>query len=94
MTLQIPENLRKYCSLAEGEDIIDRFVCPVDGCDFTTRLGPGAIRMHILMKSDPMATVYTPEHEEFYKAHQDELTVNSVKALSRIPYRAVTYNKT
>ena len=39
MATQIPEKLRKYVSLAEGEDIIDRFVCPV--CDFSTRLGPG-----------------------------------------------------
>lgn len=93
MTLQIPENLKKYCSLAEGEDIIDRFVCPVEGCDFNTRLGPGAIRMHMLIKSDPMAVTYEAGHEEFFKAHLDELTVDSVKGLARIPYRTVSYRK-
>ena len=93
MTVQIPENLRKYCSIAEDEDIIDRFVCPVEGCDFTTRLGPGAIRMHMLMKSDPMAKVYEASHEEYFKLHHDELTLNAVKVLARIPYRTVTYNK-
>ena len=93
MTLQIPENLKKYCFLAEGEDIIDRFVCPIESCDFNTRLGPGAIRMHMLMKSDPLASVYAPDHEEFYREHQSELTVNSVKALAMVPYRNLSYKK-
>lgn len=91
MVIQIPENLRKYCSLAEGEDIVDRFVCPV--CDFSTRLGPGAIRMHMIMKSDPLATVYEAGHEEFYKANHTDLTIDSIKELAAIPYRTVTYNK-
>lgn len=91
MTTQIPEKLRKYCSLAESEDIIDRFVCPV--CDFSTRLGPGAIRMHMLMKSDPLATVYEAGHEEFYKANRADLTIDSIKQLAVIPYRSITYNK-
>lgn len=91
MITQIPENLRKYCSLAEGEDIIDRFVCPV--CDFSTRLGPGAIRMHILMKSDPLSKVYEAGHEEFYKANQADLTIDSIKNLSVLPYRLITYTK-
>ncbi len=91
MATQIPENLRKYCSLAEGEDIIDRFVCPV--CDFSTRLGPGAVRMHMLMKSDPLSKVHDAEHEEFYKANPIDLTIDSVKTLAMIPYRSITYNK-
>ena len=90
MATQIPEKLRKYCSLAEGEDIIDRFVCPV--CDFSTRLGPGAIRMHMLMKSDPLAKVYEAGHEEFYKANRSDLTIDSIKELAVIPYRAITYD--
>jgi len=91
MITQIPENLRKYCSLAEDEDIIDRFVCPV--CDFSTRLGPGAIRTHILMKSDPLSKVYEAGHEEFYKANGADLTIEFTKKLARIPYRTITYNK-
>ncbi len=91
MTVQIPENLKKYCSLAEGEDIIDRFVCPV--CDFTTRLGPGAIRMHMLMKADPLSKVYEVRHEEFYKANQMDITIDAVKKLAEIPYRTITYEK-
>ncbi len=90
MATQIPEKLRKYCSLAEGEDIIDRFVCPV--CDFSTRLGPGAIRMHVLMKSDPLTKVYEAGHEEFYKENRSDLTIDSIKELAVIPFRAVTYD--
>ena len=91
MSTQIPENLKKYCSLAEGEDIVDRFVCPV--CDFSTRLGPGAIRMHMLMKSDPLSKVYEVGHEEFYKTNYADLTIDSIKKLSKIPYRSITSNK-
>ncbi len=91
MIKQIPENLRKYCSLAEDEDVIDRFVCPV--CDFSTRLGPGAIRMHLLMKSDPLASVYEADHEKFYKANQNDLTIDSIKKFTMIPYRTIAYNK-
>jgi len=91
MTVQIPENLKKYCSPAEGEDIIDRFVCPV--CDFTTRLGPGAIRMHMLMKSDSLSKVYEAGHEEFYKANQMDITIDAVKKLADILYRTITYSK-
>ena len=90
MATQIPEKLRKYCSLAEGEDIIDRFVCPV--CDFSTRLGPGAIRMHVLMKSDPLAKVYEADHEEFFNANRADLTIDSIKELAMIPFRAITYD--
>lgn len=93
MTLQIPENLKKYCSLAEGEDIIDRFVCPVEGCEFDTRLGPGAIRMHILMKADPMSAVYASNHEAFFKDHQDELTMNAIKELAKVPFRKISYRE-
>ena len=91
MTVLIPENLKKYCSLAEGEGIIDRFVCPV--CDFTTRLGPDAIRMHLLMKSDPLSKVYEAGHEEFFKANQMDIMIDAVKKLADIPYRTITYSK-
>ena len=93
MTVEIPEHLRKYCSVAENENIIDRFVCPIESCNFTTRLGPGAIRMHMLMKSDPMAAVYEPNHEDYFKLHSEDLTLDSVKELAKIPHRAVSYRK-
>lgn len=91
MAVNIPENLKKYCYLAEGEDIIDRFVCPV--CDFNTRPGPGATRMHMLMKWDPLSKIYETGHEEFYKANQIDLTIDAVKTLAAIPYRSITYDK-
>ena len=54
MSLNIPENLKKYFSLSEDGAIIDRFKCPVPGCDYTTRLGPGAVRMHLMINADPL----------------------------------------
>lgn len=91
MAVNIPDHLKKYCSVLDGEDVIDRFVCPV--CDFATRLGPGAIRMHMLMKSDPLAKVYEADHEEFFKSNHSDLTLDAIKGLSVIPYRSVTYEQ-
>ncbi len=94
MSLNIPENLKKYCSLADDGTIIDRFKCPVLGCTFTTRLGPGAIRMHLLIKADPLyESRYDPLHEEYFKEHESELTMDNIRVLSTIPYRTVSYRK-
>jgi hypothetical protein len=49
--------------------------------------------MHILMKSDPLSKVYEAGHEEFYKANQADLTIDSIKNLSVLPYRLITYTK-
>ena len=94
MSLNIPEHLKKYCSLSVDGTIIDRFKCPVPGCAFTTRLGPGAVRMHILIKADPMnETRYSPEHEEYFKEYESELSMDNVRVLANIPYRPVSYRK-
>ncbi len=94
MSLNIPEHLKKYCSLSVDGTIIDRFKCPVPGCTFTTRLGPGAVRMHILIKADPMnETRYSTEHEEYFKEHESELSMDNVRILANIPYRSVSYRK-
>jgi len=86
--------LRKYCILSEDETIIDRFRCPVPGCTFTTRLGPGAVRMHLLIKADPSSkTRYCSKHEAYLKEHESELTLNTIRVLSKIPYRPVAYKK-
>jgi len=46
----------------------------------------------MLMKSDPLAKVYEAGHEEFYKANRSDLTIDSIKELAVIPYRAITYD--
>ena len=92
MSLNIPENLRKYCLLSEDASIIDKFKCPVPGCTFSTRLGPGAVRMHVLLKADPLhESRYCPEHEAYFRANESELSMDTVRALAHLPYRAVSY---
>ncbi len=82
MTLNIPEHLRAYVTLTEEEDMINRFRCPV--CGFRTHLGPGALRMHLLLKSDPkVETQYDPAHEEYMKT--TEFTIDTVRELAQFP---------
>lgn len=89
MTLKIPANLQKYVVLSDDDEIIDRFKCPVEGCSFTTRLGPGALRMHLLLKSDPnMTTRYDKAHEEYSKKVR-MLDMDLVKELSKFPRKEV-----
>jgi hypothetical protein len=91
MSLNIPENLKKYCSLSVDGTIIDRFKCPVPDCTFTTRLGPGAIRMHLLLKSDPLyESRYDPLHEAYFKEHENELTIDNIRVLSKFLFRDVS----
>lgn len=82
MSLNIPEHLRVYVTLTEEGDMINRFKCPV--CSFRTRLGPGALRMHLLLKSDPMVeTQYDHAHEEYMKT--TEFSLDTVKELAVFP---------
>jgi hypothetical protein len=94
MSLNIPDHLKKYCSLSEDATIIDRFKCPVPGCSYSTRLGPGAVRMHILIKADPQnESRYSSEHEEYFKENEPELSMDNIRILSNIPYRPISYKK-
>ena len=82
MSLNIPEYLRVYVTLTEEGDMINRFKCPV--CSFRTRLGPGDLRMHLLLKSDPMVeTQYDSAHEEYMKGI--EFSLDTVKELAVYP---------
>lgn len=86
MALEIPVDLQKYCILTENKDCIDKFVCPVEGCGYTTRLGAGAIRMHLILKSDPTCEArYCKDHELYYKSHGDELGLEEVRMLAAFP---------
>lgn len=86
IALEIEADLRKYCLLKEDGTCIDEFVCPVEGCGFTTRLGPGALRMHLLMKSDPnVESRYCEAHERFCHANIHELGMDAIRYLSSLP---------
>lgn len=86
MALEIQEDLRKYCVLTDDGTCIEKFVCPVEGCDFSTKLGPGALRMHLLLRSDPtMEKRYCEAHDKFCSAHSDELGMDVVRYLHALP---------
>jgi len=94
MNINIPEKLKKYVKLSQDGTVIDVFKCPVPGCSYTTRLGPGAVRMHVLIKGDPMSeTRYCTEHEAYLKAHESELSLDTVRELASFPYRSISYKK-
>lgn len=86
MSLEIRDPLSNYVRLTEDGSQIERFVCPVEGCNFTTRLGPGALRMHLLIKADPKkASRYCGDHEEYCKSHKEDLGLDVVRYLSNLP---------
>lgn len=86
MALEIREDLRKYCVLTDDGTCIEKFVCPVEGCDFTTELGPGALRMHLLLRSDPtMEKRYCEAHDKFCSVHSNELGMDVVRYLHDLP---------
>ncbi|MCW4050585.1 MAG: hypothetical protein NWE89_12715 [Candidatus Bathyarchaeota archaeon] len=90
MSLNIPDQFKKYIILTPHGDNIDRFKCPVPGCEFTTRLGPGALRMHLIMKADPnMESRYDIQHKTYYEENS-ELDSEMVKALAVIPRAELT----
>jgi hypothetical protein len=86
MSLEIRDPLRKYVRLTEDGNLIERFACPVEGCGFTTKLGPGALRMHLLLKADPTKeSRYSSAHEEYCRDHEEELGLDVIRYLSRMP---------
>jgi len=85
LSISIPPELQKFVVLTQSGDYIDRFKCPVPGCDYSTRLGPGALRMHMILKADPnVPTRYDPQHEEFFKLNM-VLDKEQVKTLGDFP---------
>lgn len=86
MALEIREDLRKYCVLNEDGTCIDKFVCPVEGCGFSTKLGPGALRMHLLLRSDPtIEGRYCEAHDSFCSSHASDLGMDVVRYLNTLP---------
>jgi hypothetical protein len=84
LPLDIPNELMKYLVLTPEGEKIDRFKCPVKGCNYTTRLGPGALRMHVIMKADPnVPSRYDPDHEEYFRTHT--FAMEEVRLLARYP---------
>ena len=90
------ENIEKrflpYIELNSKLKRIESYKCPVPGCTFTTKQGPGAIRMHTLTRIENMVSSDDPEgvdhklHKEYYKTN-DVLTMEDVRILARTDTR-------
>jgi hypothetical protein len=84
LPLSIPNELQKYLVLSPEEEKVDRFKCPVKGCKYTTRLGPGALRMHITLKADPkVPSRHDAEHENYLKTNVFDM--EHVRILAQFP---------
>jgi len=87
MTIELPEKYKKYVVLDEKQEKINRFECPI--CDFDTKQGPGALRMHLLLKSDPkIENRYDEEHEKASK-NEEIYKLSTVRELSKYPHETV-----
>jgi hypothetical protein len=86
MTLEIDDKYKRYYLLDQKRGSIDQFVCPVEGCGFQTDQGPGALRMHMVISSDPnYKGRYCKKHEEFVKEHPDIVSLQWVHYLAKFP---------
>ncbi|MGD2142070.1 MAG: hypothetical protein PVH79_01165 [Candidatus Bathyarchaeota archaeon] len=86
MIIELSDPLKKYVKLTQDRQMVDRFICPVEGCNFTTKLGPGALRMHLLLKADPdKESRYCKAHGEFCDDHRSELSLDIVRYLHNLP---------
>lgn len=58
----------------------------MEGWGFTTKLGPGALWMHLLLKADPTKeSRYCSDHEEYCRAHEEEFGLEAIRYLSSLP---------
>ena len=86
MPIELSEELRKYVELTGDGEAIAAFVCPVEGCGYRTGLGPGALRMHMLMSGDPEApTRYDEAHGLYLKEHGRLELKTDVPLLAALP---------
>ena len=46
---QIDERFMRYIEINEEKNRIESYKCPVPGCNYSTKLGPGAVRMHSII---------------------------------------------
>lgn len=90
------ENIDKkflpYIKLNHKLKRIESYKCPVPGCDFKTKQGPGAVRMHTMIRMENVASTDDPKgvdhkaHIQYYKTN-DALTLDDVKKLARTDTR-------
>ena len=86
MSLEIDAKYKRYYLLDKQRGSIAQFVCPVEGCEWQTDQGPGALRMHIVISADPNCVGrHCEKHEEFVRANPDSTSMEWVRYLSQFP---------
>lgn len=90
------ENIDKrflpYIELNQELKRIESYKCPVPGCSFQTKQGPGAVRMHTIMRNQDVVSSDDPEgldhkaHIEYFKKNK-VLTLEDIKMLARTDTR-------
>jgi hypothetical protein len=86
MALEIDPQYKKMYLLDKQRGRISLFTCPVEGCDWQTDQGPGALRMHILIKGDPKCEGrFCKEHADYVSAHPEVQRKDWVQYLARFP---------
>jgi hypothetical protein len=83
---EIEPRFIKYVSISDDYSVIEQFTCPVEGCNYQTDQGPGALRMHMINAANPnLKGRYNPQHEAFMKTNPDEMTIKGVQYLAQFP---------
>jgi len=83
---ELDPRYEKYVSISDDYSMIEQFTCPVEGCSYQTDQGPGSLRMHMLIASDPkIKGRYCPLHEAFMMANPDEMTIEGIQYLTHFP---------
>lgn len=89
----IDKRFLPYIELNQELKRIESYKCPVSGCSFQTKQGPGAVRMHTLIRTQNIVSSDDPEgidhkaHLEYFKKN-DFLTLENVKMLARTDTRS------
>jgi hypothetical protein len=84
--MEIDSKYNRYYLLDKEHGHISLFTCPIEGCGFQTDQGPGALRMHMIIKADPGCKgQFCKEHEQYVAAHPDIRSQDWVRYLAKFP---------
>ena len=84
--MEIDPKYKRYYLLDKQKGHISLFTCPVEGCGFQTDQGPGALRMHLIIRADPGCRGrYCKEHEQYVIAHPETISQEWVRYLAKFP---------
>jgi hypothetical protein len=88
METEIDPRYKRFYLLDNQRGSISLFTCPVEGCNFQTDQGPGALRMHMIISADPNCKGrHCKEHEKYVVEHPETRSQDWVHYLAKFPSR-------